>query len=112
MNDETEAANNLKARKDHEEAGRENFGPWVLVTQKRKPKIISNKEKKPLAQIGKPSQSPSHPSHASSPSTGPVLPGLRSNKKKHTSSELTGDNGMSADRTKRYPSFDKSTAKQ
>ena len=88
-NDETEVASSQRAGKEHEESDRGDFGPWILVTH-----------------------SPSQPSHASSPLTGPVALGLRLNKEKHTLSDLTRDNGMSADHTKSNPSLEKSTTKQ
>ena len=45
-NVETEAASSPKAGKDHVETDRGDFGPWVLITPKRKPKINPYKEKR------------------------------------------------------------------
>lgn len=112
LNDEIEAASSQRAGKEHKESDKGDFGPWILVTQKRKPKNHPVKEIKSLAHLGMLSQNSSQPSHVLSPSTGPVTSGLRSNKEKHTLSELTGDNGMRADRTMSNQSLDMCTTKQ
>ena len=47
-----------------------------------------------------------------SPSIGTILPGLGSNKEKHSGRELTGDNMLGTANTKNTQSIDKSTSKQ
>lgn len=112
MNVEIEATSSQRVGKELEESGKGDFGLWILVTQKRKPKNQHVKETKSLAHSGKPPQNPSLPSHVLSRSIGPIMPELRSNKEKHTFSDLIGDNGISADRTMSNPSLDTSIAKQ
>ena len=47
-----------------------------------------------------------------SPSIGTILPGLGSNKEKHSGRELTGDNMLGTASTKNTQSIDKSTSRR